>query len=167
MILIKNFLPKEDFLKLKSIFMHNTFPWFIDTVLADDFRHYQHSHCFYNNQKINSDYYHLMIPILKLINPFIILKIKVNLIMKDEKIIEHGMHVDFEEEVKDCKITTGILYMNSNNGYTKFENGEKILSEENKFIEFDGKLKHTGTNCTDELFRMVINFNYIKRNEIK
>jgi hypothetical protein len=167
MKIIKNFLPKEDFLKLKDIFVNDNFPWFMGAVLTNDFKHYQHSHFFYHHQKINSDYYHLMVPILKLIDPFLILRIKVNLIMKNEKIIEHGMHIDFEEEVKDCKITTGILYINSNNGYTKFENGKKILSEENKFIEFDAKLMHTGTNCTDEPFRIVINFNYIKRNDTK
>jgi len=167
MKIIKNFLLKEDFLKLKNIFTGNTFPWFMGTVLTNNCKHFQHFHIFYTDQKINSNYYDFMFPILKLINPFIILRIKVNLIMKGKKIIEHGMHTDFAEKVKDCTITTGILYINSNNGYTKFENGKKILSEENKFIEFDGKLMHTGTNCTDEPFRIVINFNYIKKNETK
>jgi hypothetical protein len=165
MKIIKNFLLKEDFLKLKNIFTSNNFPWFMAPVITNNFKHFQHFHIFYMNQQINSNYYDLMLPILKLIDPFIILRIKVNLIIRNEKIIEHGMHTDFGEKVKDCKITTGILYINSNNGYTKFENGKKILSEENKFIEFDEKLMHTGTSCTDEPFRIVINFNYIKRNE--
>ena len=38
--------------------------------------------------------------------------------------------------------------------------GKKIKSEENKYVEFDSSLKHTGTTCTDQKRRVVINFNY-------
>ena len=55
---------------------------------------------------------------------------------------------------------TGVLYMNNCNGYTKFKNGEKVLSEENKYVEFNSNLEHTGSSCTDEKRRVVINFNY-------
>ena len=30
----------------------------------------------------------------------------------------------------------------------------------NKLIDFDGRLQHTGTSCTDSAYRMVINFVY-------
>ena len=70
------------------------------------------------------------------------------------------MHIDFDE--KKYKIHTGILYVNTNNGYTKFSNGEIVKSEENKYVEFDSQLEHTGTSCTDQDYRIVINFNYLK-----
>jgi hypothetical protein len=81
-------------------------------------------------------------------------RIKANLIPRKNKIIESGMHVDQK------KGTTGILYMNTCNGYTLFESGEKIKSEKNKYIEFNSSIKHTGTSCTDQFRRVVINFNY-------
>ena len=37
---------------------------------------------------------------------------------------------------------------------------KKITSEENKLIKFNSQLEHTGTSCTDENRRVVINFNY-------
>ena len=36
----------------------------------------------------------------------------------------------------------------------------KIYSEENKYIEFNSKTKHSGSSCTDKKIRVVINFNY-------
>ena len=36
----------------------------------------------------------------------------------------------------------------------------QIKSEENKYVEFDCNLKHTGSTSTDEKRRIVINFNY-------
>ena len=52
--------------------------------------------------------------------------------------------------------------MNTNNGYTLFENGTKIESVANRMITFPTNMKHTGTSCTDENTRVVINFNYFK-----
>ena len=37
---------------------------------------------------------------------------------------------------------------------------KKIISEENKLIEFNSALEHTGSSCTDKSRRVVINFNY-------
>ena len=65
------------------------------------------------------------------------------------------MHIDF----KDCK--TSIFYLNSNNGYTQFERGDKIISKENRVVVFDSNLKHCAVDCTDTKYRIVINFNYL------
>ena len=81
-------------------------------------------------------------------------RVKANLVVRTSKNIEHGMHTD------QPKGKTGIFYINNCNGYTKFEKGEKIYSEENKYIEFNSKIKHSGASCTDEKIRIVINFNY-------
>lgn len=45
-------------------------------------------------------------------------------------------------------------------GYTKFENKKIVKSEENKIVIFNSNLKHTGSTCTDQDIRMVININY-------
>ena len=56
--------------------------------------------------------------------------------------------------------TTSIFYMNTNNGYTEFENGAKVESVENRMVVFPAEMKHRGTSCTDKKIRVVINFNY-------
>ena len=90
---------------------------------------------------------------------FTLVRAKANLLFKTDKIYEHGMHTDFEN---NTKVTTGIFYVNTNDGYTKFKNGTIINSEQNKYVEFDGNLEHTGSTCTNSKYRIVINFNYIK-----
>ena len=58
--------------------------------------------------------------------------------------------------------TTSIFYMNTNNGYTEFEDGTKVESIANRIVSFPFNMEHTGTSCTDEQTRIVINFNYVK-----
>jgi hypothetical protein len=65
------------------------------------------------------------------------------------------------------KLKTAVFYLNTNNGYTYFENNEKVLSTENTFVEFDSHIMHGGTTCTDQLKRMMINFNYIPKNNLE
>ena len=58
-----------------------------------------------------------------------------------------------------CK--TAIFYINSNNGYTEFEEtGEKVLSVANRVCIFDNGLQHAGVTTTDTINRVVVNVNY-------
>ena len=63
-----------------------------------------------------------------------------------------------EEKQKQWK--TSIFYVNTNNGYTLFEDGTKVESVANRMLTFPTNMKHTGTSCTDSQTRIVINFNY-------
>jgi hypothetical protein len=165
MNLSENFLKEEYFIPLENTLKQHNFPWYLSRVDKTNLLDFQLVHYFFNNGVKTSDlFFNLLIPVIDLLDPFLIVKIKANLIFRGEKIIEHGMHNDFiDDKAKNCKITTGILYINNNNGYTKFENGQKILSERNKYVEFDSELIHTGTNCIDQPFRIIINFNYVKK----
>jgi hypothetical protein len=158
---IDNFLKEEDFLKVKEYMLSNYFPWFrqehVVDHLDDDF---QFTHVFYNEGKQNSEGYEFIKKILNRINPFLIVRIKANLLTKTKEIIEHKMHADYRGDDRK-KITTSIFYINTNNGYTKFKNGKIVKSVENRFVSFNSDEFHTGTTCTDEKNRIVINFNYI------
>ena len=55
--------------------------------------------------------------------------------------------------------------MNTNNGYTIFEDGTKVESVANRMITFPANLKHTGTSCTDQQVRIVINFDYFSNQQ--
>lgn len=87
-------------------------------------------------------------------------RIKMNLNPSSSKIIEHGFHIDNYIERDDAY--TGIYYVNDNNGYTLFENGEKVESVFNRFVVFPANMQHTGTTCTDVPMRIVINFNFYR-----
>ena len=106
-------------------------------------------------KNIKSPVYEQIEPINELLGIKALIRIKCNMYPNTEILKEHGMHTDKENG------KTGIFYINTCNGYTKFKNGKKIMSEENKYIEFNSKLPHTGASCTDKKPRVVINFNYI------
>lgn len=158
-----NFLEKEEFLKLKNIIHDDYFPWYKnDGVVHSNDLYLQFTHTFFRDGKVNSPYFDILNPLLKKINPFCLLRIKLNLLPKTDNTIEHGMHVDLDDNKYRKDITTGIYYINSNNGYTKFINNDIVKSEENKLITFDSDLKHTGSTCTDKNYRIVLNMNYFQ-----
>jgi hypothetical protein len=82
------------------------------------------------------------------------------LITKHSDIIETGMHVDCPH-APDVAVTS-ILYLNTNNGYTKFEDGTKVDSIKNRLLTFPTHMRHTSSTCTDENYRINININYYK-----
>ena len=160
MKLINNVLTKEEFLKIEDTFTSVFFPWFITKGILVGQKNYQFTHAFYQNLSISSSLFGVIEPIIKILNPSAIIKIKANLLTKAEKIIEHGMHTDVE--IENSK--TAVYYVNTNNGYTKFKNGKKINSQANTLVIFNSNIEHTGTTCTDEDYRIVLNFNYYEWN---
>lgn len=157
--IIKDCLSKEDFINIKNTLFSDYTAWYLNTGINTPTDNYnQFTHTFYNNYIQNSNLLDNLKPIINILNPLALIRVKANLITKTEKIIEHGFHID-----QKFKCTTAIFYINTNNGYTKFESGEKVFSEENKLVIFDNFLKHTGTSCTDTNERIVINFNFVEK----
>lgn len=161
MKIYKNFLDNENFLNLKNTLLSSSFPWYFCPKIDYNEKYFQFYHSFYENYSVNSSYYNLIFPIIKKINPMSLIRIKANLLYRTKEIEEHGMHTDYDNK-KNSGIKTAIFYCNTNNGYTIFKNGNKVKSEENKLIEFNVDNEHTGSSCTDEKIRVVINFNYYK-----
>jgi|LakMenEpi03Aug12_release.lakeMendotaPanAssembly.Ray.scaffolds.fasta_scaffold735350_1 hypothetical protein len=159
MKVIDNFLDKTYFNNLKNTLSGLDFEWYISNVLNDvktPFKDFQFIHNFYKNNFPTKNY-PLIDPLIEKIKPFSLVKSKANLLVRTHKIIEHGFHTDFN---KIKNLTTGILYINTCNGYTKFEDGSIVKSVENRFVYFNSNIKHTGSSCTDEKFRIVLNLNY-------
>ena len=102
----------------------------------------------------------LLFPIFfQKINPRGLLRVKTNLLMRTSEIIKHGFHCDYPADTY-AGLNTSIFYINSNDGYTEFEDGTKIESVSNRLVTFPHHMRHRGTTCTDKPFRLVINFNY-------
>ena len=160
-----DFLDQENFDKLQNIIMREYFSWFYNDIIDfnDDKNKYQFVHCFYNNYVPTSNNIETINPILVKIDPISLYKIKANLLIRTLNIVENEFHVDSAiPEEKWKHFTTSIFYVNTNNGYTKFEDGTKVESVANRLISFPANMKHTGTSCTDQNIRVIINFNYFK-----
>ena len=164
-----NFLNNEVFNQIRDVFSDHVFPWYYSDVVNEEDKlsstsyldNSQLSHYLYSFNKPMSQYFEKMEPIfepLYLLDNFVSLyRMKANMNPRRSKIIEHGFHNDVTFQ---CR--TGILYLNTNDGYTCFEDGNKIESIENRFVAFDSSLKHSGTTCTDEPRRIVLNINLVE-----
>lgn len=157
---IDDFLPEEEFLRLQKLMLSPSIPWFYNKsvlrVGAKE-KHFQFTHTVYNDWKPDSMLYSELAPLLNKIAPKALIRIKANLGTRTVENEETGYHCD---TTYPC--TTAILYLNTTNGYTIFEDGTKIEGLANRFVEFDSQLKHSGATQTDEQVRVVLNFNYIR-----
>ena len=136
----------HNFVNAKSV------PWH---VVKHNSNSIHFSHLAYDQQTIASKWFNILGPVLCVLNPKSLVRIKANLFPKTTNIEEHGYHVDFPFE---C--STSIFYLNTNNGYTKFEDGTVVESISNRLLTFSTLCKHTSSSCTDVEARVNINFNY-------
>ena len=101
------------------------------------------------------------------LNTQILIRIKANLTTKTKTHLESEFHYDHEfvgSRLPDGTLTsyTAIYYVNTNNGYTLFKDGNlKVDSVGNRIAIFDSSKLHKAVSCTDEKRRVVINFNYL------
>lgn len=155
---IDNFLDNSSFKQLQDVIFSDIFPWFYSEYKVggetENLDNFQFVHMFYYDFSIQSGFFKNLQPLLEKLEPKAIVKIKSNLLPKTRDIIKFDYHNDV-----DFKCTTGIFYLNTNNGSTYLEN-EKINSVENRIVLFDSRVPHTGTSCTDQKIRAVINFNF-------
>ena len=158
-----NFLSKESFRSLQEIMMGYEFPWhFTDKILeyqSHRSKLFQFYHTFYEYQIGPTDFYDIIKPCVDFLSVKNLLRVKANLNPRTVFHRKGGYHIDYRNHPPQMK--TAILYLNTNNGWTQFKKGGKVKSVENRMVIFNGDMEHTGVTCTDEVRRVVINFNFI------
>ena len=163
---IDNFLDKESFLKLQyELLFSRNFPWYfqdmkdleyVDKKNESDLNQAQFTHVIYSDHKPNSEWFPVIQPLLNKLKVKSLITIKANIIPYSPKFYEGYFHRD---TALSC--LSAIYYVNTNNGYTRFEkNNKKVESKENRIVIFDSHLNHRGTNTTDQKKRVVLNTNY-------
>lgn len=147
---------------MRASIISNRFPMYYQTWVSshkksEDFLYnFQFTHKFYEMGK-SSSYFFLMEPLLEFINPISIVRIKSNFLPVTKKIIKFAHHRDYD----NFSGKSAVFYLNTNNGYTFFKDIDvKVESVENRLLIFDSDLLHSGTTCTDEKYRLLINLNY-------
>jgi len=166
-MIIDNFLNPDDFQDIQKIMLGEECPWYymdnIDTL--DDKDKFQFTHAFYDQGLggVLSEYnLNLVCQKLKVKELY---RINARLLTRTSEIEVNTFHTDIQEN--SDSYTTSILYMNTNNGYTEFEDKSRenlchtyVKSVANRLLSFPSGMKHRGTSCTDKKVRIVINFNY-------
>lgn len=157
---LDDFMPSDFHDEISRIMCGYGFPWFYnDSVIYDGSAvsaHFQFTHVFYMRGRPASDYFAMVEPLIERIGIRALIKMKANLVTRAEQIQTHGMHTDVD--FADSK--TAVYYVNSNDGYTEFADGTKVKSVANRLVTFPSCVLHTGSNCTDQKTRVVINVNY-------
>ena len=178
-----DFLPYNIFEQLKKDIVYNSsFPWFLNKVLdistegsyigrtnCPDEDNRQFCYLFYKtDQDKLSTRPHMgrelekVIPLIQNYEfshnqKYYLLHVKANLNVRAPENLEHGFHRDHPWNGK-----TSVFYLNDNDGYTKFQNGQVVKSKANRAVIFDSPELHTGSTPTDEYGRYVVNLNWVE-----
>ena len=163
MEVIDDFVAPKLFEEIQGRMLDYGFPWmWNDFVTKEDKSEdeFQFIHSFYAPLSgvvtPYTEYRKILAPYVDNMNVTSLMRIKANLNVRTAEPVARKLHRDFEV---DCK--TAIAYINTNNGYTLFEDGTKVQCVANRIVIFDSKMLHAGVTCTDEKRRVVINFNYL------
>ena len=154
MKVIDNFLEQDKFNFFKKEITGEYFPWYFNNQKVLNDNHLDNFQ-FVNIFKDGNSATPLLDVFKEKLNVDSFKRAKLNCTTRTSEIFEFKLHNDLDE---DCKIS--IFYINSNNGYTQFETGEKVESVENRLITFDNKIKHFGTTSTNSQTRIVLNMCY-------
>jgi len=159
---IDNFLPKENFNKIKEVVLGSNFNWFYKPDVNYPGKHspdnlFYFIHMFYNKDVPNSPFFNLIVEnlISYMDDVHSLIRVKANLYPNQGIKKENGKHVDDVFPHKGA-----IFYINTNNGRTILNNKIKIESVENRILYFDPQIPHDSENCTDQKVRININMNY-------
>ena len=163
-----NFLDQEVFLEIKKFIMSPRCQWrYVNYIAHKDGRdndkdgYFVHSFkdCHpqtFEDRYPESPHFPLIAKILDKIKYQNILRIRSSLYPRRDVQKPDPFHIDYNFPHKVC-----IFYVNTNNGYTMFENGEKIPSVENQLATFDGNEKHCSVVQTDTSARYIVNINIL------
>ena len=161
-----DFLSPEDFEILNGTTKPGeNFPWVChlnnvnNTGFDTHLQNMQHSHVFYLRGEWMSGCSSVLDPVIQKLNAFVLIRVKANLLLySGPEPFFGGFHTDtYREDI--CR--TGILYLDTCNGSTEFEGGEKVDAVANRFVQFPANVRHGSWGATDVPYRRVINFNWI------
>ena len=120
-IIIDNVLHPDIFKKIQDYMLSTDYRWYFSdgVVNSEDTENFQFIHQIHQGPFIDApDDYQLVYPLLEIIQPQAILKIKANLLTQTPENLVHGLHTD----VIVPGALTAVFYLNTNNGYTKIGN---------------------------------------------
>ena len=162
MKIIDNFLDEDSFEVLQQYFLSDTISWYLGNSITYDKQgidQYQFVHTFFDVGKpYLNNWSNFLTPLFNKLQPKYILRVKANCRPRTTNAVLSNYHTDM-----DLHQQTAIFYLNTNNGYTKFQDNslEDVPSVANRLLTFYGGLKHCGASCTDQNTRIVLNINYI------
>ena len=164
MRVIDNFLDEEYFQYLyDKITDQMNFGWQFQTQVAThdqaeelSLHHYYFVHSLYYDYKIESEHYEDFHPLFRQLNVQFLHRARVLLYVNQGVQHIHDRHID-----TPCTSNTALIYMNTNDGFTEFETGERVESIKNRLLLFDGSVPHSSSTPTNTKERLLLSVTYI------
>ena len=155
-----NTLKADYFESLQETIMSNIFSWQYSEKVGnpddEENGHFYFVHRLYENFSPLCPFFEDLIPYIDdVLKANAIIRARVLLYTNQETLIEHCPHTDMPYSHK-----AALLYINTNNGFTRMPDKSKVHSVANRNVIFDGSQVHNSTNCTDEKARFVLSVNY-------
>ena len=170
-----HFLDRKSYRKIADFLLKDQCEWTYNDAKVnpesnDELNDYQFIHLFYSCHSVTGKGIHKISKHIDILTPLIdkmqfiaLHRIKANLEPIKSERYKSQFHYDLAFQDKPCSsMTTAIYYINSNDGYTEFETGEKVRSVANRFVKFPSDIKHRGVSQVDTKVRCVLNCNYFE-----
>ena len=118
------------------------------------------SHTFFFGGMPKSPSLDILNALLNKIDPVAIWRIQANLSIQQKEKRRTLFHIDTNQKLKQGIMNTSIFYVNTTNGPTILEDGTEIECRANRLVTYPYDTFHAAVLCTDQPYRVVINFNY-------
>ena len=168
MEVIDGFLPEWQFFALNNLLMgkDSDFPWyytpFVDYVGVSpkddaDLHNCQMHHWLLRPWDLYQSpfLHHIVGPVMEKLNSKKLFSAKTNMQFRSP----HVYPMVFHKDVGDIQCRTVVLYMNTTDGPTIFENGNRVDCVANRAVIFDSQLLHCSSTPSNSKNRCVININ--------
>jgi hypothetical protein len=159
---IDNFLPDEEFGLIQyGMTESQNLAWYLNNFVsgvADLETHpkdYYFTHLFYSDYRVRSENFKVFHNFLEKLDCKSLIRVKANLYPSTETVRHHRNHQDYDFSHK-----AALLFINDNNGLTVLNDEIEIESKANRVLLFDPQIPHHSTTCSDEKYRITVNFNY-------
>jgi len=153
MKIIKNILDYNTFKDLQNLIISDQLAYYLGQPTETDNNCY-FIHRIYEYDEPKSFLFKKIEPLLIKLKVKSLIRAKVNLFPKTEKLISYGKHIDLPYEHKGC-----VFSLNNCDGFTQIGN-QNIPSIENQVFLFNSNMEHNSTSTTNAPFRININLNY-------
>ena len=157
--IINNFLPIDLFKEIQEVVYSKDFLWrhidFLNDSQTNSLDTY-FVHLVYNQDEPVTTFWNIVKPIISYLPNFkSLIRIKVNLYVRQNEIVEHTPHTDADYSHKGA-----ILSLNTCDGFTRLKD-QTVDSVENRLLIFDPSIEHNSTSTTTPPGRFNININYV------
>ena len=159
--IIDNYLPEVKINYLENLLLSDNFPYYYTINIAGENSKITDTFMFNHNlirenKEVSTVGNIITNMIMYDVSHNYIYRSKINFYLKSHRLKKHKFHLDNSN--LDIKIA--LFYVNTNNGYTEFEDKTIVKSVRNRLVMFNGNLKHRSTTTTDTRHRINININY-------